>query len=66
MFQQNIDPYDLLIQLNDRTHNLEQYVRELQHNQLVLSNLLREQTALIQQLQHQSRFKDISEQFKPR
>lgn len=65
MFQQNIDPYDLLIQLNERTHNLEQYVRELQHNQLVLSNLMREQTLLIQQLQ-QPRFKDISEQFRPR
>ena len=65
MFQQNIDPYDLLLQLNERTHNLEQYVRELQHNQLVLSNLMREQTLLIQQLQ-QPRFKDISEQFKPR
>lgn len=46
---QNFDPYDLLIQLDVRCQLLEQHCRELQANQLQMSDLIREQNKLIRQ-----------------
>ena len=46
---QNFDPYALLIQLDVRCQLLEQHCRELQANQLQMSELIREQNKLIRQ-----------------
>ena len=51
MIQFNIDPYDLLMQLNARAGAQENYIKELQLNQLQLSKMLEQQTQLIKQLQ---------------
>ena len=48
----NFDPYDLLIQLDVRCQLLEQHCRELQANQLQMSQLIRDQNKLIRQAQH--------------
>lgn len=48
----NFDPYDLLIQLDVRCQLLEQHCRELQANQLQISDLIKEQNKLIKQNQH--------------
>ena len=51
MIQFNIDPFDMLMQLNTRSQLMEQQVRELQLNQLNLSKMMEQQTLLIKQLQ---------------
>lgn len=51
MIQFNIDPFDMLMQLNTRVTLLEGYTKELQHNQLELSHLISQQNALIKQCQ---------------
>ena len=48
----NFDPYDLLIQLDIRCQLLEQHCRELQANQLQMSQLIKDQNKLIRQAQH--------------
>jgi hypothetical protein len=48
----SFDPYDLLIQLDVRCQLLEQHCRELQANQLQISDLIKEQNKLIRQNQH--------------
>ena len=48
----NFDPYDLLIQLDVRCQLLEQHCRELQANQLQISELIKDQNKLIRQAQH--------------
>ena len=48
----NFDPYDLLIQLDVRCQLLEQHCRELQANQLQMSQLIKDQNKLIRQTQH--------------
>lgn len=47
----SFDPYDLLIQLDIRCQLLEQHCRELQANQLQMSNLIKDQNKLIKQCQ---------------
>ena len=51
MIQFNIDPYDMLMQLNTRTQLIEQQLRELQLNQLNISKMLEQQNQLIKHLQ---------------
>jgi len=51
LIQFNIDPFDMLMQLNTRSQLMEQQVRELQLNQLNLSKMMEQQTLLIKQLQ---------------
>ena len=48
----NFDPYDLLIQLDVRCQLLEQHCRELQANQLQISELIKDQNKLVRQAQH--------------
>ena len=48
----NFDPYDLLVQLDVRCQLLEQHCRELQANQLQMSQLIKDQNKLIRQAQH--------------
>ena len=51
MIQFNVDPYDMLMQLNARAGAADSYIKELQLNQLQLSKMLEQQTHLIRQLQ---------------
>ena len=51
MIQFNVDPYDMLMQLNARAGAADNYIKELQLNQLQLSKMLEQQTQLIKQLQ---------------
>ena len=51
MIQFNIDPYDMLMQLNTRTQLIEQQLRELQLNQLNISKMLEQQNQLIKHMQ---------------
>jgi hypothetical protein len=48
----SFDPYDLLIQLDVRCQLLEQHCRELQANQLQISELIKDQNKLVRQAQH--------------
>ena len=52
MMMPNFDPYDLLVQLDVRCQLLEQHCRELQANQLQMSQLIKDQNKLIRQAQH--------------
>lgn len=47
----NFDPYDLLVQLDVRCQLLEQHSRELQANQLQMSQLIKDQNKLVRQCQ---------------
>jgi hypothetical protein len=51
MIQFNVDPYDMLMQLNARAGATDNYIKELQLSQLQLSKMLEQQTQLIKQLQ---------------
>ena len=47
----NFDPYELLVQLDVRCQLLEQHCRELQANQMTMSELIKDQNKLIRQAQ---------------
>jgi len=51
MIQFNVDPYDLLMQLNMRCKLLEEHVKEIQLNQLQISKMMEQQLQMIKQLQ---------------
>lgn len=55
MMKPNFDPYDLLINLDVRCQLLEQHCRELQANQLQMSELIKDQNKLIRQCQQQNK-----------
>ena len=55
MMKPNFDPYDLLIQLDVRCQLLEQHCRELQANQLQMSEVLKGQNKLLKQFQMENR-----------
>lgn len=51
MIFHKFDPYDILIDLNRRVRNTEQYIKELQVNQLEIIDLMRKQVEVIGLLQ---------------
>lgn len=49
-----IDPYDLLVQLNQRVNQLEQQVQEYQENHMWMTNLIHRQNKLIKKNQEET------------
>lgn len=52
MMNQHIDPYDLLLQLNNRMGNLEKNTLELQNSLIRVTTAFNEHAQVIQQLQN--------------
>ena len=49
---QDFDPYDVLIGDHNRINGLEEAIRQLQRNQIELTEMIRKQSDLIRQCRH--------------